>query len=79
MYYNFICNKCGEAFEIEASVSQISKGLKISCSKCSSSDVRRDYSTIFIGKKGSTDSGMVDIRNLSPGDGCAPGCGSCGV
>jgi putative FmdB family regulatory protein len=78
MYYNFICNKCGEAFEIQASVSEISKGLKISCPKCTSNDVRRDYSTIFIGKKGGTDNGMVDLRNLSSG-GCAPGCGSCGV
>ncbi|WAM33263.1 FmdB family zinc ribbon protein [Caldicellulosiruptor morganii] len=73
MYYTFICNKCEEVFEINASISEISNGLKVICPKCSSDDVRRDYSRINFGISAANSSNTQSCSSCSGNRGC---CGS---
>ncbi|AZT89896.1 zinc ribbon domain-containing protein [Caldicellulosiruptor changbaiensis] len=69
MLYTYICNSCEEVFEVKASISEISNGLKVSCPKCASEDVRRDYSRINFG---------TSVGNGSKGESCSTCSGNRG-
>jgi len=73
MFYTFTCNNCQEVFEIKASISEISNGLKVSCPKCASSDVTRDYSKINIGTSAGSGAKSSSCSTCSGSKGC---CGS---
>ncbi len=62
MTYAFVCQKCGQKFDIRASVAEMEKGLTPQCPRCSSKDAIQDFSGV----------GMVFG---SPGGSTAPICG----
>ncbi|MEZ0536298.1 FmdB family zinc ribbon protein [Caldicellulosiruptoraceae bacterium PP1] len=71
MFYSFICNKCNSNFEIRASISQMTAGLRVICPNCSSEDVSRDYSTISFGvSSGNNSSTSSSCSGCSGGKGC---------
>lgn len=46
--YEFVCQKCGEAFEVRASISQYSQGLRPACPHCHSRRVTRTFSAVNV-------------------------------
>jgi len=73
MFYSFICNDCDNTFEIRASISEMSKGLRIICPHCNSNNVRRDYSSIYLSSTKDKSS-----SNSSACSGCSGNRGCCG-
>jgi putative FmdB family regulatory protein len=66
--YEYECNNCGQRIEVEATVKEKEKGLKVKCPKCGSEDVFQVFSCFVMGSDSGNDS--------TPGCGC--GGGSCG-
>lgn len=46
MIYAYVCDKCGTAFEVRATLEEKRRGLEPACPKCASRDVTQDYSNI---------------------------------
>ena len=46
--YSYVCNKCNENFEVKMSM-QEKETKKVSCPKCKTNDIRRNYGAISIG------------------------------
>lgn len=64
--YEYVCQDCGEAFEIRASMSAYSEGLSPQCPKCGSQDVARVFGSVNV------------LTGGSPGAKPAGGCESSG-
>lgn len=62
--YEFICNECKYEFDIKASISEYSMGLKPICPQCDSNQTVRTFT-------------KVGISSSSPGGNPPPLCG-CG-
>ncbi len=65
MIYAFFCRKCGQHFDVRASVAEMDKGVDPECPRCGSKGAEQDLSGV----------GMVFN---SPGGGppmCGPGSG----
>ncbi|NCO67829.1 MAG: hypothetical protein COY75_09300 [Nitrospirae bacterium CG_4_10_14_0_8_um_filter_41_23] len=45
--YEFVCNYCGNRFEILTTLSQKEKGLDLYCESCGSPDVKQIISTLM--------------------------------
>jgi putative FmdB family regulatory protein len=60
--YEYVCIDCGEKIEVQASISEKEKGLKVVCSKCGSSKVARVF-------------GSFNIFNFQKGGSMPPACG----
>lgn len=55
--YEYRCKKCGTKIEVEATIEEKSKGLKVKCSNCASEEVEQVFSSFCcIGSTGSNDS-----------------------
>lgn len=46
--YDYVCKDCSERFEVRASVTEYSNGIKPHCPKCQSRNVIRGFSPISI-------------------------------
>jgi len=66
--YDYVCQECGQRFDVRMSISAYSAGAKPSCSSCGSANVERGFTTVTVltGSRGSA------------GGGAAAGCGSGG-
>ena len=62
--YDYVCQDCGEAFEIRASMSAYSEGLSPECPKCGSQDTARVFGSVNV------------LTGGSSGTKSAGGCGS---
>ena len=68
--YGFVCNYCGNRFEIFATISQKEKGLDLYCENCGSHDVRRVMSAFMTFSSGSSKGGERGGCGPSAGSGC---------
>ncbi len=66
--YDYVCQQCGEKFEVRMSISAYSSGDKPPCESCGSTDVERAYTAVNVlfGGRGSS------------GGSFGGGCGSSG-
>jgi len=46
--YDYVCEDCGEAFEIRASIAAYSEGLNATCSACESGNVMRTFEAVTV-------------------------------
>lgn len=70
--YDYVCGDCGKPFEVRASISEFSKGLKPQCPHCGSEKSIRTFTSINV---------LTARRAGGPGPGaCGPtaGPGCCG-
>jgi putative FmdB family regulatory protein len=44
--YAFSCQKCGESFDMRATVAEMERGLEPKCPRCGSGDATQDYSNV---------------------------------
>ena len=63
--YEYVCQDCGERFEVRASMAAYSEGLSPRCKHCGSEHVARSFSA-------------VSVVTGSGGAGGATGCGPSG-
>jgi len=62
--YDFVCQDCGEVFEIRVSMSAYSEDLSPECAKCGSQNTARVFGSVNV------------VTGGSAGKGPAGGCGS---
>ncbi|UCG87184.1 MAG: zinc ribbon domain-containing protein [Gemmatimonadota bacterium] len=64
--YDYVCRECDESFEIRATISEYSAGLKPRCPGCGSRKTERSFSsvTVLTSSRGST----------GPKKACSLGC-----
>ena len=55
--YEFVCNYCGNKFDVFATISQKEKGLDLFCENCGSLDVKQIMSAPMSLLKGSSSGG----------------------
>lgn len=68
--YEYLCQDCGEPFDLRASISEYSKGLKPQCPRCGSEKSIRTFTSIQVltaRRSGGRRSGACDP---SAGPGC---------
>lgn len=66
MTYEYLCQKCGKEFEVQASLAQYSKGLKPRCPHCDAQKAIRVFTSVRV---------LTARREAeSGGAGCGPGC-----
>jgi putative FmdB family regulatory protein len=66
--YEYVCNYCGQAFDVKASFAEKEKGLSPQCPTCANQDVQQVLRSVpFV--RGSRGGG---------GCGCNPNTGCCG-
>ena len=46
--YDYVCQQCGERFEVRMSMSAYSAGAKVACEECGSTHVERAYTTVNV-------------------------------
>ena len=46
--YDYVCQDCGETFEIRASISEYSKGVKPRCTRCGSERAVRAFGSVTV-------------------------------
>lgn len=53
--YDYVCQDCGQRFDVRMSISAYSEGAKPNCAACGSTNVARGYSTVTVltGSRGS--------------------------
>ena len=66
--YDYVCQDCGQRFDVRMSISAYTAGAKPSCSSCGSANVERGFTTVNV-LTGSRGSGGV---------GGSAGCGTGG-
>ena len=71
--YEYVCLKCGRPFEIRASLSEYSKGIRPKCPQCGSEKTIRAFRSVNVW----TASRATARGSGGPGGGCGPGC-ACG-
>ncbi len=47
--YDYICMDCGAKKEVQASITEKEKGLKITCDKCGSSNMKQFFGDTKVG------------------------------
>ncbi|GAO01254.1 zinc ribbon domain-containing protein [Anaeromyxobacter sp. PSR-1] len=67
MIYEFQCKDCGAAFEVQATVAEKQRGLRVMCPSCGSPRADQVLSSFAVTKR----SGRVG----GPPRGCGPGAG----
>lgn len=69
MTYEYLCQKCGKQFEVQASIADYSKGLKPKCPHCGARKAIRVFTSVYV---------LTAKRQAGTGGaGCGPGC-ACG-
>lgn len=68
--YDYLCEECGETFELKATVAEYSAGLEAHCPSCGSERAIRTFSGIGI--SGAARDGGTSGPICGPGAG--PGC-----
>ena len=77
--YDYVCQRCFEAFEIQASISAYAKGVSAKCPKCGSCDTIRAFSPVHVAIRGRAGGTAPRGGPLpGPGGGCCGGPGCCG-
>ena len=51
--YDYVCQDCGQRFDVRMSISAYSAGAKPSCSSCGSANVERGFTNVLTGSRGS--------------------------
>ncbi len=71
MIYASVCDKCGTAFSVRATVAEKERGLDLKCPRCGEKEVTQDFRGV----------GMMFGAQASggrpPWPGCGPGAGCC--
>ena len=67
--YDYVCQQCGEKFEVRMSISAYSSGDKPPCETCGSTDVVRAFTAVNV---------LTSGRGGSFGSSVGSGCGSSG-
>ena len=68
----YVCEDCGEAFEIRASISAYSEGLNPTCTACESTKVARTFESVTV--LTSSRSGTASGSSCPSSGRCPPGC-----
>ena len=63
--YTYICQDCGEKFDLLVGVTMEKEELK--CKKCNSRKIQKTFSTFSMGKSGFSDSGSCPTGTCSLG------------
>lgn len=71
MTYEFRCDRCGQRFEVRATVAEKTKGLDLKCPACGSSAATQVYTSIAVFSGGGASRGPT-------GCGGGPQTGCCG-
>ena len=66
--YDYVCQRCGERFEVRMSMAAYSEGAKPTCEACGSRDVARAFTTVNV---------LTSGRG-SAGSSVSAGCGHSG-
>lgn len=68
--YDYVCQDCGELFELRVSISEYSKGLQPRCPRCGSEKSIRTFTalTVLTGRR--TGGGRKTTCGPSSGPGC---------
>lgn len=66
--YEYLCQKCGQPFEVRASMADYAKGLKPKCPHCGAQKAIRTFTSVNV---------LNSKRAAASGPGCGPGC-ACG-
>jgi putative FmdB family regulatory protein len=61
--YDYVCQDCGETFEIRASIAAYSEGLSPRCKRCGSENVARSFSAVSV---------VTGSRSAARAVGCGP-------
>lgn len=74
MIYDYQCRKCGEVFEVQATLAQKEAGLQPTCPECGSQQTQQVFRSLNIGSGTKSSAG----GNFTP-PGCGPefGAGCC--
>ncbi len=68
--YDYQCQECPHTFEVRATISQKTAGLKPECPECHSQDTRQAFRSVnFIGHSSSGEPAPMPVS------GCGPLCG----
>lgn len=64
--YEYLCQKCGQPFEVRASMADYAKGLKPKCPHCAAQKAIRTFTSVNV---------MTAKREAAlSGAGCGPAC-----
>jgi len=72
--YDYRCEKCLTTFDVQASISEYERGLKVKCPACSSVRVRRTINAVSIlgGSRDNARSSGGCCGDSGGGSGCCP-------
>lgn len=68
--YDYVCQDCGQPFEVRSSIADYSKGLKPRCPHCGSERAIRAFTRVQM----LTSRGGGPDRSGGCGPSCGPGC-----
>lgn len=76
MTYEYRCKKCGQVFDVTATIAEKERGLHPKCPHCGSEATSQVFTTVgvLLGSGCSVAGGSA----TGSGGGCAPGAGCCG-
>lgn len=70
MIYDYKCARCGEIFDVWATLAEKEKGLRPQCPKCNSEDTRQMIGSVNLAGNLKTGGGMPPMCGPAAGPGC---------